>query len=376
MKKIIAGFLVLLVAGIGLAGINPPGLGTSDVSSNVDVAANTSARHTQNTDQYLDYGGANQSTAADVKDAVSKKHVAVTAGSGISVTGQQVANTDKGTTAVSSHEGTYVHGDIALNTGARHTRKHNIDGTDDHNGVSGATENNFVSFNANGLPKDSGKKHSDYAASSHGHTASQVSDFDTEVGNHADVSANTSARHAAVTAGTGISVAGQQVTNTDTGSGAVSSHNGTYAHGDIATNTGARHSHTNKSLLDELTLTDTELKQAGFNLVIEDSSGIDTGIKADIVVPYDCTIKEVVLLADQSGDVVLDIWKDTYANFAPTVADTITASAKPTLSSALKSQDSTLTGWTTSLTAGDVLRFNVDSVATITRLTIFIKLEK
>jgi len=31
-------------------------------------------KHTQDTDQYLDFGGGNQSTAADVKDAVTKKH--------------------------------------------------------------------------------------------------------------------------------------------------------------------------------------------------------------------------------------------------------------------------------------------------------------
>ena len=58
-----------------------------------------------------------------------------------------------------------------------------------------------------------------------------------------------------------------------------------------------------------------------------------------------------------SGSIVIDVWKDTYANFPPTVADTITASAKPTLSSATKSDDTTLTGWTTAVTAGDVFGF-------------------
>jgi len=36
---------------------------------------------------------------------------------------------------------------------AAHTKKHNIDATDDHNGVSGATENGILAFDANGLPK-------------------------------------------------------------------------------------------------------------------------------------------------------------------------------------------------------------------------------
>ena len=45
--------------------------------------------------------------------------------------------------------------------GASHARQHDIDATADHNGVSGATENNLVSFDANGLPKDSSKAASD-----------------------------------------------------------------------------------------------------------------------------------------------------------------------------------------------------------------------
>ena len=82
------------------------------------------------------------------------------------------------------------------------------------------------------------------------------------------------------------------------------------------------------------------------------------------------------MLADQSGSAVVDIWKDSYANYPPTDADTITAAAVPTISAATKSQDSTLTGWTTSITAGDILGFNVDSAATIERLTLILKVKK
>ena len=69
--------------------------------------------------------------------------------------------------------------------------------------------------------------------------------------------------------------------------------------------------------------------------------------------------------AATSGSAVVDIWKDTNANYPPTVADTITASAKPTLSSANKSVDTTLTGWTTAITAGDWLVFKLDSISTV-----------
>jgi hypothetical protein len=105
-------------------------------------------------------------------------------------------------------------------------------------------------------------------------------------------------------------------------------------------------------------------------------AAIATGIKGDLEVPFACTINRVTLLADQSGSIVVDIWKDSYANFPPTGADSITASAKPTISSATKSQDATLTGWTTSIAAGDVLRFNVDSAASIARCTVSLKVTK
>ncbi len=105
-------------------------------------------------------------------------------------------------------------------------------------------------------------------------------------------------------------------------------------------------------------------------------SAITTGVKLDIEVPFACTITQVTTLADQSGSIVVDIWKDTYANYPPTVADTITASAKPTLSSATKAQDSTLTGWTKTIAAGDTLRFNVDSITTCTRVTISLKVTR
>lgn len=105
-------------------------------------------------------------------------------------------------------------------------------------------------------------------------------------------------------------------------------------------------------------------------------STITTGVKGDLPVPFGCTITEWTLLADQSGSIVVDIWKDTYANYPPTVADTITASAKPTISTATKGQSSTLTGWTTTITAGDTLRFNVDSITTCTRVVLALKVTR
>jgi len=99
-------------------------------------------------------------------------------------------------------------------------------------------------------------------------------------------------------------------------------------------------------------------------------STITTGQKGHLLIPFNATITKVTTLADQTGSIVVDIWKDTYANFPPTGADSITASAKPTISSGVKAQDAVLTGWTKTITAGDILAYNVDSVTTIRRATV------
>lgn len=122
----------------------------------------------------------------------------------------------------------------------------------------------------------------------------------------------------------------------------------------------------------------TSNQRTGCITYIIDGGGaaITTGIKGDFSVPANCTITSVTALADQTGSIVVDVWKDTYANFPPTDADSITSAAPVTISSATKATDSTLTGWTTSISAGDILRFNVDSASTVTRVTLEIRVTK
>jgi hypothetical protein len=122
---------------------------------------------------------------------------------------------------------------------------------------------------------------------------------------------------------------------------------------------------------------DADLTKDAVVFVIDGGgSAITTGVKADLEVPWNATITSSTLVCDQSGSIVLDLWRDTYANYPATVADTITASAKPTLSAATKAQDATLTGWTTALTSGDILRINVESAATVTRCTLSLQVAK
>ncbi len=102
-------------------------------------------------------------------------------------------------------------------------------------------------------------------------------------------------------------------------------------------------------------------------------AAVVAGSEVYLEVPFAMTITGWTLLADQSGSAVVDVWKDSYANYPPTVADTIAGSEKPTLSSTQKNQDLSLSTWTTSVSAGDTLVFHVDSATTVEKLTLVIR---
>lgn len=110
-------------------------------------------------------------------------------------------------------------------------------------------------------------------------------------------------------------------------------------------------------------------------------STITTGLKGYMQIDFDCTITANTVLLDQSGSIIINIWKCTYAQFDagsthPVAGDKITASAPPTVAATTKSTDSTLTGWTTSISAGDILAFNVDSITTATRAELMLTVTK
>ena len=90
-----------------------------------------------------------------------------------------------------------------------------------------------------------------------------------------------------------------------------------------------------------------------------------TGIHRPLLVPFTHTISRATLLHDQSSTTTIDIWKTTYANYDmsthPVNGDSITASAEPNTSAAIKSQDTTLSGWTTSGAADAIYLPNVDA---------------
>lgn len=109
-----------------------------------------------------------------------------------------------------------------------------------------------------------------------------------------------------------------------------------------------------------------------FEIVFEkDGESIAEDAGHDAYVAWAFLIYGYVIQAKESGDIVFDIWVDDFATDSPpTVADTITASAKPTLDGQQQVSSTTLTGWTTVFAANQAVRVNIDSVSGITRYTL------
>ena len=116
------------------------------------------------------------------------------------------------------------------------------------------------------------------------------------------------------------------------------------------------------------------------NFIIDGGGAtITTGIKGDIVLDFACTIVSAELRECSSVGIataVVNIWKTAEAAWPPTVSNKITSSTPPTLSGAAKEIDSTLTSWTTAISAGDILRVNVDSCTGGQRLTLSLKVTR
>jgi hypothetical protein len=64
--------------------------------------------------------------------------------------------------------------------------------------------------------------------------------------------------------------------------------------------------------------------EAGLAFIIDGGgSAITTGEKGHLEVPFTCNLQQVSLLADQSGSIKIDIWRDTYDHYPPNNWDSI-----------------------------------------------------
>jgi hypothetical protein len=170
---------------------------------------------------------------------------------------------------------------------------------------------------------------STFTPSAHTHVASDVTDFATAVAANSAVTANTAkvtnATHTGdVTGATTLTIANDAVTPAKMSSAAK-----------IGTIT-------------------FQLNGQG--------SAITTSLVANTLrASYGCTITKWEMDSVESGSIVIDILKN---------GSSITASAKPTLSSATNAESSTLTGWTTTIAAEDKIDIVVDSATTVEHVTL------
>ncbi len=110
------------------------------------------------------------------------------------------------------------------------------------------------------------------------------------------------------------------------------------------------------------------------NYVIDSGSlPMQTGDKGKLTIDVTGVIENIRVLADQTGDIVLDIGKASFADYPN--FNSITAGQRVQLTNTNKYFDDVLNNWTTTITAGDILRFDVISVNQIRRLLISLKLK-
>lgn len=113
------------------------------------------------------------------------------------------------------------------------------------------------------------------------------------------------------------------------------------------------------------TKSSTALKRDRHGLVVGDPAGdaLATGVLGYLTVANACTIIGWDILVD-AGTATVDIWKIATGTAIPTDTNSITASAQPAISTGTAIHSTTLTGWTTTVAAFDIIGFNLDAVAT------------
>ena len=104
----------------------------------------------------------------------------------------------------------------------------------------------------------------------------------------------------------------------------------------------------------------------------------DTAIDAIVVDPIACTgripnnmkITAWYLDCDKSGDIVIDVWKNTWNDTPLVDGDSIAGTEKPTLSSDVSASDTSLSSMTADWDAGQEVCIEIESSATVTKCTL------
>ena len=117
-------------------------------------------------------------------------------------------------------------------------------------------------------------------------------------------------------------------------------------------------------------LTNGDVLIASVGITIDGGGAVPTtGSKGYVTIPFPATINNYYLASDVSGSCVIDVKRSGTSIVGG-------GGNKPTLSSA-SSSNAAVASWTSSsISAGDILEFNLDSVSTLTRVNLVLKVTK
>jgi hypothetical protein len=112
----------------------------------------------------------------------------------------------------------------------------------------------------------------------------------------------------------------------------------------------------------------TEAAKFGFSVLMGDGSGtFPVGLQVSpIEVPFGGILTSWTLLADVTGSITVNVWKDTYNNFPPTSADLIFS---PSLTNQRKNT-AIITG---TVSEGDIIQLYLGPATSIKQLTLSLK---
>jgi len=106
-------------------------------------------------------------------------------------------------------------------------------------------------------------------------------------------------------------------------------------------------------------------------------SALASGPVSYFTLPYACTIAAWNITVSPADTASFDIWKIATGTAIPTVANTIVASAAPAISTGTAIHSTTLTSWTTSVSANDIFGVKLTAVGgTATQATLNVECDQ
>jgi hypothetical protein len=104
-------------------------------------------------------------------------------------------------------------------------------------------------------------------------------------------------------------------------------------------------------------------------------AALSAGATGYLTVPFACTISAWNMSVDQ-GTAAVDIWKVPTGSSIPNSGNSITASATPAISTGTSIHATTLTGWTTTVAANDIVGINLKVVAAATFVNLTVECDQ